>query len=339
MAEHPILHVIKASYGLRVEKADMFYTGVNQNLTDRYLDEKTLDELNFLPGVNLVYNINDKMNLRAAGSRTVARPSFKEKSIAQIYDPITKRTYIGNIDLNQTDINNFDLRYEWFISAKEIFSVSAFYKQFSGHIEKVAFPTAPDNITYRNSGDASVYGVEVELRKHLADPLDTTIWSRFSIGANLSLVQSRVDLKSVTVDAETGMTEYQLRKNNIRAGEEVIEVRPMAGQSPYAINASISYEIPKSGTNISVAYNVQGEQLSIIASGRTPDVYTIPFHSLNFNAYRSFGKDNRSKLTFGVNNILDDDRTLVYKSFGTEDEIFTSFKPGMSFSLKYGFSF
>lgn len=339
MAEHPIIPVLKAAYGVRLEKADMYYTGVNQNSTLKYIDEKTLNELNILPSANLVYQIGEKMNVRVGASRTVARPTFREKSIAQIYDPITKRTFIGNLDLEQTNINNFDLRYEFFMSPKEVFSVSAFYKQFSGHIEKVSFPSAPDNITYRNSGEAAVYGLEFEIRKNLGNTLDSTFISRFSIGANFSLVRSLVDLKSVIVDQSTQQTEYELRMANLRGDETLDETRPMAGQSPYAANLNITYEEPKTNTSVSVAYNVQGEQLSIIASGRVPDVYTIPFHSLNFNAFRNFGKKQRSKVTIGVSNILNDDRTLIYKSYKAQEVFFTSYKPGVGFSIKYGYTF
>lgn len=339
MAEHPIASVLKAAYGVRVEKADMYYTGTNQNGTLKYIDRKTLDALNVLPSINLVYQIGEKMNVRAGASRTVARPTFREKSIAQIYDPITKRTFIGNLDLEQTNVNNFDLRYEFFMSPKEVLSVSGFYKQFFGHIEKVAFPSAPDNITYRNSGDATVYGLEFEIRKNLGNTLDSTFISRFSLGANFSLVRSLVDLKSVIVDQSTGQTEYELRMANLRGDETLDETRPMAGQSPYAVNASITYEEPNTNTNISLAYNIQGEQLSIIASGRVPDVYTVPFHSLNFNAFRSFGKKQKSKITIGLRNILNDDRTLIYKSYKTDEFIYTTYKPGLGINIKYGYKF
>ena len=48
------------------------------------------------------------MNLRVSFSRTVVRPSFKEISLAEIFDPLTETTFIGNIDVQQTDIDNFD---------------------------------------------------------------------------------------------------------------------------------------------------------------------------------------------------------------------------------------
>ena len=341
MAEHPVMGNFKFIYGARIEWATMFYTGQKQNASDPedyFVDEETMNEFNVLPSANIVYSLNERMNLRLSASQTIARPSFKEKSYAQIYDPITKRTFIGNIDLEQTEIWNFDLRYEWFISPRELFSVAAFYKMFDGHIEMVSYQTAPDNITPRNSGDAYVGGVEFELRKGFKGYTNNKHIDRLFVGGNVTLVQSGVDMNSVQVD-DDGTTEYELRTTWARDGETISSERQMAGQSPYSVNANISYEIVEKKSSVSLAYNVQGEKLSIIASGRTPDVYTIPFNSLDFNAYYSFGEDLKSRITLGATNILDDDRTLVYRSYGTEDEIYSSYKPGIGIKLKYSYTF
>lgn len=339
MTEHQVIKKLKLIYGVRLEKIAMFYTGegFEGGTRQKFSNRKTLDALNVLPSLNSVFNLTDNMNLRGAASRTVARPSFKEKSYASIFDPITKRTFVGNIDLEQTNINNFDLRYEWFISPNELFSVAGFYKQFDGHIELVSFAVAPDQLKPRNSGQAQVLGAEIELRKGLP-VADSTFLSKFFFTVNATLVDSRVDLQSVLVD-NSGQTELELRQENARDAEVISDYRPMSGQSPYAINASISYDDAERRISVSLAYNVQGEQLSIIGSGINPDIYTVPFQSLNFNAYKSFGKDFNSKLTFGIRNIMNDDRTLVYKSFGSADEIYNTYKPGVGFNLKYTYNF
>lgn len=336
MGQNQFFGLLKVIYGLRVEKTDMFYTGQNNSGSVRYFDEKTLDALNFLPSLNLVYSLTEKMNLRLAANQTVAMPSFREKSIAQIYDPITKRTYVGNIDLEQTQIDNFDVRYEYFISPKELFSVAGFYKQFDGHIETISNELAPDELKPRNSGQAELLGVEFELRKGM--PNATSFLKNFFLSTNVSVVRSAVDLRSVQVN-NAGKSEYQLRSENTRVGEIAPETRPMAGQSPYAVNVNLSYELIEQQANFSLAYNVQGEQLSIIGSGRVPDIYTLPFHSLNFNAYKSFGPDFRSRITVGVRNIMDDDRIMVYKSFESQDQTFNRFLPGRQFRFKYTYNF
>jgi hypothetical protein len=333
-----LISKLKLNYGLRVEKNNMFYTGQNNEGSIKYVNEKTMDELNLLPSININYVISEKMNVRLGGSKSVARPSFRERSIAQIYDPITKRTFNGNINLNQTDIYNMDARYELFLSAKELIAISGFYKQFHGHIEMVSFAAAPNNITPRNAGMAHLVGAEMEIRKTLTKKDEFKHLSRFFLNLNLSLVASYVDLKSVYVD-EAGQTEYELRTSNLRDGETLKNTRPMAGQSPYAINAGLNYEVLESETVISLNYNVQGEQLTVISSGRVPDVYTDPFHSLNFNAMRAIGKNKKSKVNIGVNNILNDKIALVYKSYNAENQIYSVFKPGIQFNFRYSFTF
>lgn len=338
MAEQQIKKKLNLIYGVRLEHTIMFYDGVNQNNTVRYLNQKTLDALSILPALNIVYKVTPKMNLRAGYSRTVARPSFKEKSEAEIYDPITKRTFSGNLDLQLTNIDNADLRYEFFIGGKDMLSLSGFYKRFDGHIELVSFETAPDNLKPRNSGIAHVFGGEFEIRKGLKQHTSSKFLQGFFFAANASIVHSMVDMTSVLVNNK-GETEFALRDSTARDGETINKFRTMSGQSPFAVNASISYEFGENRGNISLAYNVQGDQLSIIGSGRVPDVYTLAFHSLNFNAYVNLGEKRSSRISLRVQNLLDDDRTLVYRSFKAEDQIFTSFKPGVSIRLGYQYTF
>lgn len=338
MTEQQFFKKLNLIYGLRIEHTMMFYDGVNQTNTVRYLNQKTLDQLSFLPALNIVYKATDKMNVRAGYSRTLARPSFKEMSEAEIYDPITKRTFSGNLDLKLTNIDNADLRYEFFMGGKDMLSVSGFYKRFDGHIELVSFELAPDNFKPRNSGIAQVFGGEFEIRKGLRQHTSSKFLQGFFFAANVSVVHSMVDMTSVFVNNE-GKTELRTRQENARDGETINKFRAMSGQSPYAVNGSIAYEFPNDRGNFSIAYNVQGDQLTIIGSGRVPDVYTLAFHSLNINTYVNLGEKRNSRITLRVQNLLDDDRTLVYRSFGTEDQVFTSFKPGVSIRLGYRYTF
>ena len=113
----------------------------------------------------------------------------------------------------------------------------------------------------------------------------------------------------------------------------------MGGQSPYLINGYLNYAKSDGFMNANVSYNVQGESLFIIGVGAVPDVYTQPFHSLNFNLYRDFGSDRKHRLTVGVNNILKAERTDLYKGYGEAEAIYSIFKPGRTFSLTYGYNF
>lgn len=334
MDEMQIFEKLKAIYGLRVEQVLMRYTGSNQSGSS-INNLKTLDELDFLPSLNFVYSLNDEMNIRASANRTLARPTFMEKSNAQLYDPIQDRTRIGNLDLQETHIDNFDLRWEYFYGRGEMVSVSGFYKNFDGHIEWVSYVTAPKSLKPRNSGESKVYGVEIEFRKNLTN--------KISLGSNASLVQSAVDLKSVYVEDDDGsgdqQTEYELRKEVARTDESISSTRPMAGQSPYLINAFLGYRNTVGTFNANLAYNVQGETLNVVGSGRIADVYTRPFNSLNLVFTQSLGERKNSQIRVSAVNLLDAERANYYKSYHAQDEIFSIYKPGRTYSIKYTYTF
>lgn len=327
----------KAIYGLRVEKADNWYTGrkqfINNPETDLFEDRKVLDELDFLPSLSLVKPILDEdqktMNLRLSASRTLARPTFKEKSIAQIIDRISGRTFIGNIDLEETKVINVDLRWEYFLPQGEMISASTFYKSFDKPIEMTAFDaTAPNSFTPRNVGDASLIGVEFEFRKRmsfLGAGMDKLVFN-----ANTTFVYSQVNMTE---------NEYEGRLLTAREGEVIENTRQMVGQSPYVINAGLSYIDPIGGLEANVAYNVQGERLSIVGIGKVPDVFEVPFHSLNFRISKKLLEDQRLKVSFSVNNLLDSNKRKVYQSFMAEDQLFENFSPRRSISLGLSYRF
>ena len=329
MNEHEVSDKLKAVYGVRVEKFDHIYTGQN-NLGDIvFEDEKIIDVTDVLPSVNLIYSLTDEINLRGSFTKTLARPSFKEASIGQIYDPFSDRTYIGNINLQETKINNYDARVEYFLPGGQMFAVSGFYKQFSNPIEVVAFSEAtPNQFQPRNVGDAEVLGIELEARKNLA--FLTEKLSNFNIGANVSFIDSQVEMDR----SEGG--EFESRVNNARPGEVISPTRSLQGQSPYIINAFLGYRNLTNGLEANLSYNVQGKRLSLVGIGRVPDVYEQPFHNLSFKASKRIGAIS---LSLSVNNILDSQNQKLYESFGAETGIFEVFRPARSYGVSFGYDF
>jgi outer membrane receptor protein involved in Fe transport len=326
MNELPIGARTTAIYGFRVEKSDMFYTGENTN-NEAYLNYKVLDEMNILPSASFVYRATSDVNVRIAASQTIARPSFKEKSLAQIYDPISGRTFIGNLDLEQTEITNLDLRFEKFMKRGELISVSGFYKHFNNPIEIVVYkPETPTNFTPRNAVSADIYGAELEVRKSLSFLSD-----KLSLASNFSYILSQVEM---TPNERIG------KINELREGQTLDDKREMQGQAPYIINVGMNYDNRESGFIANFSYNVQGPKLSIVGIGRLPDVYTESFHSLNFKSSYSLGKGKRSQVSFAVTNILNDIPVQVYRGFNAEDQIFSqrqlqrTFKVGYSLKIK-----
>lgn len=320
---------LRAIFGARIEISNMFYTGENNFGTVIYDNEKTLDETDVLPSANLVYSLTENMNLRASYGKTLARPSFKEKSIAQVLDPITGLFYNGNIDLEETHIDNYDLRWENFFGRGEMVSVSVYYKQFDKHIELTRFESEPRQVQPRNIAGSFVYGAEVEFRKNFVNG--------FSVGANASFTKSEVDITKVYVG---NRTEYEARLDQAREGETVDKVRPMAGQAPFLVNTYVNYSDKTGDTNFNLSYNVQGSNLSVVGGQNLqPDVYILPFHSLKFTAYRNLGAEKKSRITFQVDNILNSKKEEVYKNYNAEDRTYSLYEPGRTFKIGYSYTF
>ncbi len=341
MNELPVTEKLKAVYGVRVEKVNNTYTGQNNNATVIYNKTPVLDETNLLPAVNLVYVLKDSafntMNLRTSYTQTLARPSFKEKSIAQIYDPIQGRRYNGNIDLMQTNIHNADLRWEYFYGRTEVLSASVFYKKFINPIEIVSFDLAPNEVQAKNTGEANIYGVELEARKRIG--FKEKAQNKFYVGANFTYIQSQIDMNKVEITkGNTIQTEKQVRELNARDGQTISNYRQMSGQSPYLINAFTSFSSDSSGLDLNISYNIQGKRLAVIGIGALPDVYENPFHSLNLKVSKKLGKKEQWKASFTAQNILNNKRIRYYESYKAIPQIYDYFNNGRTFNLAISYS-
>ncbi len=336
----------KTIIGLRVEKYDQYYTGQDQlgfNVLD---NDKVMDYLDFFPSVNLVYALSEGQNLRLAYARTTARPSFKEMSYAEIADPLSGRTYIGGMfsdadnilgrvywdgDLRSSYIHNFDLRWEYYHGLGQMISASAFYKKFIDPIEIVQYATYTGAFQPRNVGDGEVMGLEFEIRQNLG--LVTNAFRNFNVISNISFTRSKIELST---------TEYLSRIENARTGETIENEREMAGQAPYIINAGISYDGGEKGFGrgfeAGIYYNVQGTTLQYVGIADRPDIYMLPFHSLNFTTSKELGAEQRAKISFKISNLLNDKKESVFRSFNPTDQYFTKLEPGITFALKFSYT-
>lgn len=338
---------LKAIIGVRTEYYTQRYTGQDQLGINVLNNDKVLEDLGIFPSANLVYAVNENQNLRFSYGKTTARPSFKELSYAEIFDPLTGRTFIGGLfrdaddgqgvvywdgNLTSTDIHNFDARWEIFPTPAQVISISAFYKKFINPIEIIQFATQAGAFQPRNVGDGEVIGGELEVRQSLKFISESL--QNFSLAVNFTMTNSRIELSR---------TEYESRVANAREGQTIDRYRDMAGQAPYIINGGFMFNGAEEGffktLEAALFYNMQGQTLQFAGIVDRPDIYTVPFHSLNFNASKKFGADENMNVGIKVSNLLNDRREAVYRSFGAEDQFFESLGIGTTVSLKFSMNF
>ncbi len=242
--ENQFTDKLRATYGVRVENYDQVIGSLKQS-DRRHLHTEILD---FLPGVNLTYRIKDKTNLRVAGSQTVIRPEFRELSDFAFYDFDLSATVSGNRSLQRTKVTNLDVRYEIYPGPGELFTLGVFYKNFKNPIElffNQSGAGSSSTFNYLNADKAYSFGGELELRKKLDF---TDALKNFTFQTNISYIYNRVTRDSSNLN------------------------RPMQGQSPYVVNASLQYDIEKLGINTTLLFNQIGDRIFYVGGNDFPPV-------------------------------------------------------------------
>lgn len=301
--------------GARLENTDMSITS-----RDTTLPIATINEADLLPSMNAVYNLSENQNLRFAYGKTLARPTFRELADFDFFEFVGGYTFIGNPNLQRSLIDNFDVRWEWFMNPGEIVSISGFYKDFTNPIERVIV-NANGNVQMKNVASARLFGLELEARKNLGF---ISGLENFQFGANLTLVESQVDISD---------QEYQLIQSY---NPNASRTRQLQGQSPYVLNLDLAYVNYESGTDAGLHYNVFGERLSDVSLGGTPDVFEQPRNMLNFTfSQRLVDKLN---LKFSARNILDARMERLYR-FKGQEYFNTQYDLGTTFALGFSYTF
>ena len=296
--------------GMRVENSKQELISFDPFSTTATPIEVTLDNTDYLPGLNLVYKLNDRTNFRTAYSRTLSRPDFRELAPFEFVDFIGGRAVSGNPDLQRSTIDNFDFRFEIFPRLGELVAISAFYKKFHGPIEQIIRPTAQLSVTYQNAKVATNYGIEFEFRRRL-DALAPSL-EPLSINTNVTLVKSQIE-----IDPDIGV--------------QTSSERALQGQSPYAVNATLGYDKPDHGFQANLLYNVFGRRISEVGAQGLPDVFEQPRHQLDFNIKKKFAQFT---LKASAKNLLDSEIR-----FKQRESIAREYKAGRSFSFGISYDY
>lgn len=317
MIELPIATRLKLVTGARLET-----TFAETVSGDSAVASGVLDLLDVLPSANLIFNATENMNVRVNYSRTLARPTFREFSPFVSFDFAGDFLLSGNPDLTRTLIDNYDLRWEWFPTLTELFSVSFFYKEFTNPIEKVIpVQAATTEFTYRNIESALVYGTEIEFKKNFA--FISPKLEYLTLGGNVSLIQSEVEIPDDIFAKIASVDPFRP------------QTRPLYGQSPYSLNMELAYVNPVSGTTVSTSFNQFGPRISLVG-GINPDVYEQPRGLLNVSFSQRLPKGFSVRVR--ANNLLNPEyrQTMTYEGVEYDFQRYTvgrSFSIGLSYTV------
>lgn len=197
----------------------------------------------FLPAGTITWNFAEDMQLRVAGSQTIARPQFRELAPQPYRDTDSGRTFFGNQFLKDSQLTNLEARYEWYFDRDQRFTIAGFWKDISNPIEAVAVQVGSSFFTsFANAPKATLYGLELEVQKYF--PLENVggdFWAdrRFAVVANYTYSDSEIKIKP----GDTTIS-FTSAPNPVSASSVFDTSRKLrlSGQSKHLVNLQLSLE-------------------------------------------------------------------------------------------------
>ena len=204
--------------GVRLEQTDAIYGGYAPAPSDptgpNTFQTRSNNYLNAFPTVQVRYDFDSTLALRATYSTGIGRPGFLQNSTAASFDPTQNTVTRGNPDLKPTLGNNFDLSLEKYLPDGGIIQVGAFDKEFTNYIAPRVQNTTNDPLnpgvltqvtTFLNIPNGYARGVDASYHQQF-------VWlprpfNGFGVEANLTLVDSRF-LEYDAATSGTGKNEY-----------------------------------------------------------------------------------------------------------------------------------
>lgn len=297
------------------------------------------DNLYVLPSLNVKYLMNEKSNLRFAASKTYTKPVVME-SFPITYQNADGTSVQGNPILKNSDNYNADLKYELFPTAKEMFAVGVFAKYLDNPIERtfVSNATTGTVTTFLNSDNANLYGVEAEFLLGLERISENL--SAFSFGLNTTVMSTKVNVSPTytSVDEDglpTTNTSIETHKGS----------RSLQGASNWLVNSDLKYEfnLGKDWTNtMSLVYGVFGKRIYAVGTNGQDHTYELPISQLDLVWASKISEHFDVKFT--ADNLLNPARKMEFGNNGTikvgeESLLAQSYKKGVGFSVKLGYTF
>lgn len=301
--------------GIRAEQVNL---KVNSSLNNGGIPgESKIDQFYILPSINLRYDLTEKSSFRLGVSRTYTLPQDKEISpYRYVYVNFNSQ---GNATLEPATNYNLDLKWDYYLSSDELLSINGLFKYIQDPISRVEKASAGGYLTYDNISDhATIYGVEMEIRKNIfkTGGTDDGISNKLSAGINASYIVTDVKLED---------------KNDI---DFTNNESKLEGAAPGIINADLSYSLSKNNFSLTNSFvlNYFSERIYTIGANGYQDIMEKGLPILDFVTVAKLNKH------WGINvkarNLLNPSFRLSREpNTGSESVILSDYKKGVSFSF------
>ncbi|UZW54523.1 outer membrane beta-barrel protein [Sphingobium sp. JS3065] len=284
--------------GVRYEKGRQSVTGVDVYNTGITPFNQIRQEY-WLPAATITLEAAKGLQFRVSGSKTIARPQFRELIAQPFLDTESNRFYRGNPFLQDSELWNGDIRAEWYMGRDERLTAAAFYKKIKNPIE--TFTTITDTYavttSFANAPEAQLYGVEFEAQKYI--PLDG--WNsdffqsrRIVLIGNYTYTQSELKVSAGDTTVPYSYTTGPLPA----ASDYFVDGAPLTGQSDHLVNFQIGLEDTDKLSQQTLLVTYSSPRVTSRGPNLQPDIKEKPGLTLDFVARQAV------KLPGGVNSEL-----------------------------------
>jgi len=276
-----------------------------------------------LPALGFTYRATDKVTLRGAFAKTVARQTFKEITPILQQEYVGAPVFVGNPNLGMASLDNYDLRLEYVPAEGSMMAASWFFKTIDDPIEYVQKVYTFSFTQPENYPEGKLSGFELETRQSL-EPLSEKL-EGLALGANATFIHSEVSLPDdeILVLANQGIDR---------------DSREATNAPDHLFNLFATYEIEHTGTSFGLFYTITGDTLLAGAGAQglttnyVPSIYQTEFGTLNFTLSQQLNE--HSWLEFQAKNLTNPDIETVYREpeIGA-DVTKSSYTQGIEFSV------
>jgi TonB-dependent receptor len=246
----------------------------------------------WLPQFHLVYKTGKDAQLRAAVTRSLARPNYEDMAPWRLVNLEDMEIELGNPDLDVTTAWNVDLMWEKYLQPVGILSAGVFYKDLTDiiyffNVDEIVDGEEFEVIQPRNGDKGSLWGIELAFQNNF------TNWPGAAGGLGFYANYTYIDSEAEYPDREPTF---------------------LPGQSEHVGNLAVSYE--KYGITARLSFNFNGKNIIEVGEEAAEDLWVDDHSQLDFLFRYQFTP--RFSVVFEGINITDEPYTIFE---GVEDRI------------------
>ncbi len=317
---------IRHEDGLQQVNTFDLFTGVDSTI------DKSIEEDYLLPSMTLTYlpEFDENLQFRLGLSQTIARPTFRELSPTLFIDVDTDRVIAGSLYLQDSEIDNIDLRAEYYFGLNQFLTAGIFYKDILNPIEETVNESGDLIITsYQNVPSAEITGFEIEYEQIFEAIMDSN---------NDLIVKFNYTDTDSEVIVNPGDTYINNLGTSVNAQTLLANGRDtrLQGQSDTIANFQIGLDNLQDQSEATLIFNYVSDRVRARGVDVLPDIIEEPPLLVDFTYSRVLAYPNYDlKLSLELRNLLDEEYYASMRNVAIYDQ----YDLGQSASLGFKFSF